>query len=124
MAEGFGREMIEELRRVEEVEIETRAAPGKPARRRIIWVVVANDEVYVRSVRGTAGRWYRDLLSHPTASLRVSGRDLAVRAVPVTDAATIARVSAAYLSKYEASPHAPPIVREEVLSTTLRLEPA
>jgi hypothetical protein len=32
-----------------------------PKSRVVIWVVVADDEVFVRSWRGTKGRWYRDI---------------------------------------------------------------
>ena len=48
---------------------------------------------------------------------------LAVQAVPVSDTASIARVSREYLTKYQPSPYAQAMVRAEVLPTTLRLEP-
>jgi hypothetical protein len=46
-----------------------------------------------------------------------------VRAVPAADATSIERASREYLSKYGSSPYAEPMVRSEVLPTTLRLEP-
>ena len=89
----------------------------------IIWVVVADDEVFVRSWRGTKGRWYRDLAAGGPAMLEFAGRRLEVRAVPVSDADAIGRASREYLRKYQPSPYAQAMVRSEVLPTTLRLEP-
>lgn len=48
----------------------------------------------------------------------------AVRAVPVADEATIARVSQALLQKYATSSYAGPMVQDTIIGTTLRLEPA
>ncbi|HEY6058238.1 MAG TPA: DUF2255 family protein, partial [Candidatus Limnocylindrales bacterium] len=47
------------LERTEEVRIETRGADGT-VHRTIIWVVVHGGDVFVRSVRGPSGRWYRE----------------------------------------------------------------
>jgi hypothetical protein len=89
----------------------------------VIWVVVADEEVFVRSVSGSKGRWYRDLATGGPATLEFASRRLAVQAVPVSDTASIARVSREYLIKYQPSPYAQAMVRAEVLPTTLRLEP-
>ena len=88
-----------------------------------IWVVAVDGEVFVRSVQGPKGRWYRDLAAGGSATLELVGRQLAVTAIPVADADAAARVSRAYLRKYEPSPYARSMVRDEVLPTTLRLEP-
>ena len=89
----------------------------------VIWVVVTDDEVFVRSVRGSKGRWYRDLATGGTATLEFAGRRLEVQALPASDTDAIARASREYLRKYETSPYAQSVVRAEVLPTTLRLEP-
>jgi hypothetical protein len=120
---GFETELLDHLRDVEEIEIETRPSADRPARRVIIWVVVVERSVYVRSVRGPAGRWYRNLLANPTGAIVTRGETHPVRAVSIVDAPTIAAVSAEFLRKYAASPYAPPMVRAEVLMTTLRLDP-
>jgi hypothetical protein len=124
MPATFDAAITRDLAEVEEIDIETSSAPGRPTRRRTIWVVVADGQVYVRSVRGAAGRWYRDVRAHPRATLHVGNRALAVQAIPVGDPATIERVSEAFRSKYGRSPYMPPIVRDEVVNATLRLEPA
>ncbi len=108
------------LRDTEEVTIRTDKHPETAV---VIWVVVADGEVFVRSARGAKGRWYRDLAAGGAATLEVAGHRLAVQATPATDQASIARASREYLSKYQSSPYAQAVVRAEVLPTTLRLEP-
>jgi hypothetical protein len=116
----FDADTLRALRDTEEVAIRTDKHPKTAV---VIWVVVADGEVFVRSARGAKGRWYRDLAAGGSATLEVAGRRLAVQATPATDQASIARASREYLSKYQSSPHAQAVVRAEVLPTTLRLEP-
>src|SRR5262245_36937700 len=116
----FDADTLRELQDFREVRIRTERHPNSAV---IIWVVVADDEVFVRSVRGSKGRWYRDLAQGGSATLEFAGRRLAVQALPVSDADAIARASREYLRKYQPSPYAQSVVRDEVLPTTLRLEP-
>jgi hypothetical protein len=46
------------LREVRELRIPTEKHPESAV---VIWVAVADGEVFVRSFRGAKGRWYRDL---------------------------------------------------------------
>ena len=125
MATAFDDEVMQLLAKIDEVDIETRAGGDAPAHRVTIWVVVDGDAVYVRSVRGTRGRWYREARAYSEAVLYVGARQLPVQIESVSDAATIARVSEAFLRKYVQWPNdARAMVRDEVLSTTLRLRPA
>jgi hypothetical protein len=125
MATTFDKDTIQSLATIDEVDIETRAGADAPAHRVTIWVVLDGDAVYVRSVRGTRGRWYREATAYPQAVLHVSGRTLPVQIESVGDAATIARVSDAIMRKYARWPNdARAMVRDEVLMTTLRLQPA
>lgn len=108
------------LHAVREVSIRT----GKhPASAVPIWVVVADDEVFVRSAYGTKGRWYRDLATGGAATLEFAGRRLAVQAIPARESAALVAVSREYLRKYGPGPYSEMMVKPEVLSTTLRLEP-
>lgn len=102
--------------------IETRPDANAPAHRTAIWVVVLGEDVYVRSFRGTAGRWYQDLKAHSEAAISVEEQRILVRAVPVKDAATITQVSHAYRQKYHHELYLPAMLREEILPTTLRLK--
>jgi|SRR5579859_1364638 len=109
-----------------EIDIETSRGDGAPVHKTTIWIVVDGDEVYVRSVRGPAGRWYRELIANPVGAVHVGGTAVPVRAYPVADAAIVARVSDALNQKYLARWPGPTaaMLREETLPTTLRLEPA
>jgi hypothetical protein len=125
MATTFDEDVIQLLTKIEEVDIETRAGPDAPAHRVTIWVVVDGDAAYVRSVRGTRGRWYREARAYPQAVLYAGGRTLPVHVEPVSDSATIMRVSETFLRKYVQWPNdARAMVRDEVLATTLHLHPA
>jgi hypothetical protein len=115
--------LIDEAR---EVRIETRRDEESPAHRTTIWVVTVDGAVFVRSVRGGRGRWYRELSANPAGALHVGGDRIPVRAVPVKDDATISAVSEAYREKYgRTSPGSTrAMVQPETLPTTLALEPA
>ena len=117
---NFDAETLRELRDVREVSIRTEKHPKTAV---VIWVVAADDEVFVRSVKGARGRWYRDLAAGGLATLEFAGRRLAVQVIPVSDPDAIARASGEYLRKYRPSPYAQAMVKSEILSTTLRLEP-
>jgi hypothetical protein len=120
MMPRFDAETLRPLRAAREVTIRTEKHPYRGV---VIWVVVADDEVFVRSWRGTRGRWYQDLAAGGSASLEFSGRRLSVQAIPPNDATAIAGVSEEFLRKYQSSSHAPEMVRTKILPTTLRLEP-
>ena len=122
----FDQETLERLDGSDEVRIETSRDASSPRHGTTIWAVVVEDAVFVRSVRGEKGRWYREASANPEAALRVGDERVPVRAVQETDAATVGKVSEAYREKYGASYPGPTagIVREEVLRTTLRLLPA
>src|SRR5271157_5699287 len=95
---NFDADTLRELREVRKVAIRTEKHPNSAV---VIWVVVADDEVFVRSVRGGKGRWYRDLAAGGSATLEFDGHRLVVQAVPVSDADSIARASSEYLRKYQ-----------------------
>lgn len=120
---GFGPEVLEALDASEEVEIETPRPDGRRPRT-VIWVVVDRSDVFVRSVRGERGVWWRAAVEQPEeVALIVGDRRHRVRAVPATDDESIARCSAALASKYASDPSTRSMLRRRVLSTTLRLEP-
>jgi len=117
---NFDADTLRELRDVQEVAIRTEKHPKSAV---VIWVVVADDEVFVRSWRGAKGRWYRDLAAGGPATLEFAGRRVAAQAFPASDPSAIARASREFLRKYQRGSHAQEMVRSETLPTTLRLEP-
>ncbi len=71
MNDSFDNETLSLLDETMEVRIETRRDADSPEHRTIIWVVVVENEVFVRSVRGQKGRWYREISSNPEGALHV-----------------------------------------------------
>ena len=116
----FDAAILRELRDTEEFVIRTEKHPKSAV---VIWVVVADGDVFVRSWAGTRGRWYRDLAAGGPATLEFASRQLKVQAIPASDADAVARTSREFLNKYRTSSHAQEMVRPEILPTTLRLEP-
>ena len=104
-----------------EVRIETRSDDA--TFETIIWIVVADGEVYARSVNGERGRWYQRTISNPFVAVLVDGDRLEVRAVHVKDSDTIQTVSDALRAKYPPGGSLDRMTREEVLETTVHLEP-
>jgi hypothetical protein len=116
----FDADALRDVRSTKEVRIRTEKHPDSAV---VIWVVVVDDIVFVRSFRGARGRWYRDLATGGDATLEVAGRRLAVRATPEREPAAIERVSQEFLRKYQPSSYAEAMVKQDILATTLRLEP-
>ena len=125
MNDSFDSDTLRLIDGAREVRIETSRDEDAPAHRTTIWVVTMDGSVFVRSVRGGKGRWYREVSANPAAALHVGNDPIPVRAVPVTDDATIAAVSEAYREKYgRTSPGSTrAMVQPDTLPTTLRLEP-
>ena len=113
------------MRDASTVRIETSAGAGTPTHRAIIWIVVDDGgRAYVRSWLGERGRWYRELVSNPEGAVLVDKRRIAVRAVPA-DEAGIEACSRLLSVKHRTSKASlASMLREEVLDTTLELEPA
>lgn len=120
---SFSREDLALLGAAEEVEIET-GLPDAPRHRTIIWIVVDGSDVFVRSVRGPAGRWYRELVANPDVGVHLDGRRLAAKAVPARDPKSITRTSSSLKTKYARDPALGAMLRPDTLDTTIRLEPA
>jgi hypothetical protein len=112
-----------QIETVPEVDIETRRSEDAPVHRTTIWAVVDGDDVFVRSLRGTAGSWYRELTANPAAVLHVAEEPIPVTAVPVNDPDSVERATAGFRRKYADSPSLDSMIRDEILDTTVRLEP-
>jgi hypothetical protein len=111
------------LESVEEIEIETSRGGDAPVHRTIIWAVVDDGAVYVRSYRGPGARWYREVLENPDVVIHIAGEAVPARAVHAPDEESIEHATAGFQRKYAASPEVEAMVRADVLDTTLRLEP-
>jgi len=110
------------LAKLEEVNVETRSATGD-VHSTIVWPVVRDGVVYLRSYKGQSGRWYREAIADPGIALVVDGRRLPARAVPASDAASVEACSAALRGKYSSDHSLEAMLAPDVLPTTLRIEP-
>jgi hypothetical protein len=119
----FANTELVRIAEAEEIEIETRSAIGE-THRTIIWPVVRNDAVLVRSVRGRTARWYREALADPAVAIHLDGRRLAATAVPATSPADVGACSDGFREKYARDPSLGAMLDPGVLDTTTRLEPA
>lgn len=117
---SFDAAVLDTLRDRKEVGIRTSRNQQRPV---TIWIVVVDDAVFVRSVRGPRGKWYVAARADGEATLVIDQRELPVRVMPATDPVSVTAVSQAILSKYATSPYARVMVSDEIVPTTLRLDP-
>ena len=57
-----------------------------------VWVAQAGEEIFVRSIRGRRGGWYRRLRANPDGEVGDGAHTHPVRARPVEDAGTVEAV--------------------------------
>ena len=88
-----------------------------------IWVVTVGDDVYVRSIYGSRGGWYRRLRARPDGQVEDGDHVHPVHAEPVADPGTLEEVTRAYATKYAGSPYVQSLLGQEAVDATLRLEP-
>lgn len=105
-----------------EVRIETQNKKGE-VHSTIVWIVVDGEDVFVRSVRGERGRWWREAMAERHVTIDDSGRRLEGVLVPVSDDASIARVDAALTRKYADDEGYDSMMDEESRQTTALVEP-
>src|SRR5207247_10329782 len=78
MTASFPKAVVARFDATKTVEIETRSAKG--TKHSVpIWIVVVDGVPYVRSVRGPAGRWYRELLARGEGAVVAVGKRAPVR---------------------------------------------
>jgi hypothetical protein len=114
---------LQHLAAAEEITIGFRRPDGSTGSTPV-WVVEVGGDLFVRSMNGAGGGWYRRLRSNPDGEVRDDGHVHPVRAEPVADEATLAEVTRAYSSKYGRSPYLQPLLRAGAIGSTLRLDPA
>lgn len=105
---------------------EIRIAAYRPDRTlrdlRIVWHVVVNDSLYVRSARGTEGAWYRGVMRTGAGVIEVNREELAVTFAP--DDTHDDAIDDAYRAKYGTGSPVRVITSTAARATTLRVDPA
>lgn len=87
----------------------------------IVWHVVVDGRLYVRSVRGSDGQWYRGVIRYHEGAVSWDGETHDVVYVP--DASIDGAIDAAYVEKYGDNSASRSIRTPEARATTLRVEP-
>jgi hypothetical protein len=121
---GFDPDTAARYRKARTVRIETSAGPGAPVHRTIIWIVAdETGRAFVRSHLGERGRWYRELRANPIGAVLVDGHRVPIRARRADDAG-IETCSRLLQEKHAtARGSLTSMLRDEILDTTLELEP-
>jgi hypothetical protein len=122
MSKQFEAPVLKQLTTTGIISLETYSSTGR-THRTLVWIVVEGNDTYVRSVYGRDSRWYQRITANPQGAIDTNGGHHAFRAIPVTDAASIDRVSNAYRRKYKNDSSLSAILEPPTLQTTLRLEP-
>ena len=71
---------LDRLASAKEIRVETRSQAGE-VHKTIVWPLVRDGVVYLRSYKGPGGRWYREALAEPEIALLFDSRRLPPRAV-------------------------------------------
>ncbi|OLT52280.1 DUF2255 family protein [Cellulosimicrobium sp. CUA-896] len=88
---------------------------------RIVWHVVVDGALYIRSVRGDDGAWYRGVRRTGTGAVDAGGVRAEVTFTP--DGARDDAIDDAYHAKYGDGPAVEHITAPAARATTLRVEP-
>jgi len=119
----FSDDDLDRIDRAKTVRIET-SKPGGPVHTTVIWAVLDDGDVFVRSWRGAGARWYWEAVANPDVALHVGKERRPARAIAATDPDSVARASAGLERKYGGDPATSLMVRDDILDTTLRIEGA
>lgn len=114
-------EELRELDHAYEVRVAGRRADGSSRTLVIVWHVVVDGDLYLRSVKGREGQWYLGVARYFEGFLSWSG---ATRAVTYTlDASHDAEIDRAYVAKYGNGSPTRAITSGLAKQTTLRVSP-
>jgi len=121
---GWNDEWLADLGGVDEMRIAPRRRDGTHQRPRIIWVVRHGDDVYVRSVNGPDGAWFRGVQAQHAGHVSAGNIEVDV-VLQDADHDLDDEIDEEYRRKYGRSSSAVHrITSSAARSTTLRLAPA
>jgi hypothetical protein len=114
---------LSKLQDAEELEIASVRRDGRQRNPVTIWVVRHGDDVYVRSVNGREGLWFRGAQDRHEAHVEAGGVEKDVRLVETDEADD--EIGAAYRTKYRqyASRIVNSVLTSKARAATLKLVP-
>ena len=124
-ADVWSEQDLAEIDRHDELAVAPRRTDGTLAAPRTVWAVHVGDGVYIRSVNGTDGAWYRTARARHEGHVRTGSVDADVAFVDIgPDDAIEDRIDAAYHAKYARYPGpVDSITTARARATTLRVVP-
>ncbi|PFG41587.1 hypothetical protein ATJ88_0229 [Isoptericola jiangsuensis] len=108
--------------RAGELDVAAHRPDGTLRTPRIVWHVVVDDQLFVRSVRGTEGAWYRGV--QRTGTGRIESGGVAADVTFTDDHDHDAAIDQAYRAKYGGGSAVAAITSPTAAATTLRVDPA
>jgi len=115
---------LDRIGRAEELRIASVRRDGTLRKPVIIWVVRVGDDLYVRSVNGREGAWFRGVLTLYGGHIWAGGVEKNVTFVDETDPGINDKIDEVYLTKYSRYPqYVAPMVTAEVRAATIKLVP-
>lgn len=117
---------LERIESAEELNLQSLRSDGSLRDPVTMWVVRDGEDVYVRSVKGAQGPWFRGTRSRLEGRIRAGGVDKDVAFVDVGDGGeTTPRLDAAYRAKYGRYPADifGSVVTPQAQAATIRLVP-
>ena len=109
------------LDQIREIGVAGRRPDGSLRNLVTIWQVVVDGKLYIRSVRGADGGWYKGVISHNDGAIAWDGHTRDVAFIP--DDTADAAIDAAYVKKYGHNSASESITNATAVATTLRVEP-
>ncbi len=120
----FPAEVLAQWREAPVVRVETSRGPDAPVHRTTIWIVVDDaGRALIRSVDGSTARWYREATGTGQGAIHARKERVPVAFEPAGDADRVASCSAELERKYGGDPSVVPMLKSEILDTTLELRP-
>jgi hypothetical protein len=121
---GWTKDDLSKIAGAEEVDVAAVTRAGSVRNRVTIWLVRSGDDLYVRSVRGPEGAWFRALQASKNGRIWAGRLERDVR-FEAAGAAINDEIDAAYRAKYRryAGRILNSVLTPEARSTTLRLVP-
>jgi hypothetical protein len=97
---------LNKIGNAEELQIATLRNDGTLRKSVTIWVVRVGEDLYVRSVNGRDGSWFRGMQMRHQGHIRAGGVDMDVTFVEDNDPILNEQINAAYRAKYRHYPSA------------------
>jgi hypothetical protein len=118
-------EELNKIDSVEELQIQSVKRDGSLRRPVTIWVVRIGDDLYVRSVRGREGWWFRGTQVRHEGRIQAGGVKKDVSFEDEDDADINAQIDSAYRSKYGhySADIFDPVLTPQARAATLKLVP-